>query len=353
VRKGFLQWRAALLSNLQHARTLRFAVGVTVATALAYGIEWPLSFLLPVLSVVVLALPTPMPSLQKGITNMLETLLAFMIGVLFTLVILPHPLFYVVLLGLALFKIYYHLNRGGSFWLVLMTLVSILLMPMLLQLHQGLGIGVALGFIWSGWLTIFLVWFVHWLVPDPEGVSQMPAGPGFQNIYSPPAAETAIKSTIVALPIAILFIANSWAGQMVVMLFVAIFTLSPDLDKSKTAGLNSIKSTLIGGFAAFFFYWLLVVVPEYHFFVFLTFFTSLLFGAVINSGKPIARYFNSAMVALLILVNGSLGEDADFSSNFFSRIVFISMAVMYVVVALRVLSAYWPLKGKANKPVAE
>lgn len=350
---GFLRWRAALLTNLQHARSLRFAIGVTIATALAYGIEWPLSFLLPVLSVVILALPTPMPSLRKGITNMLETLFAFMIGVLFTLFILPHPLFYVVLLGLALFQVYYHLNRGGSFWLVLMMLVSMLLMPMLSQLHQGLAIGVALGFIWSGWLTILLVWLMHWLVPDPEDVPQMPAGPGFQDIYSPPAAEAAIKSTIVALPIAILFIANNWSGQMTVMLFVAIFTLSPDLDKSKTAGLNSMKSTLIGGFGAFFFYWLLVAVPEYHFFVLLTFFISLLFGAVINSGKPIARYFSSAMVALLILVNGSLGEDADFSSNFYSRIVFISMAVMYVVFALRVLNAYWPLKSKANKPVAE
>ena len=75
MRKRFLRWRAALLNNLQHARSLRFAVGVTGATALAYGIEWPLSFLLPVLSVVILALPAPMPSLRKGINNMLETLL--------------------------------------------------------------------------------------------------------------------------------------------------------------------------------------------------------------------------------------------------------------------------------------
>jgi uncharacterized membrane protein YccC len=193
-----------------------------------------------------------------------------------------------------------------------------------------------------------MLWLSHYIVPDPPGSATLPAGPGFQPVYSAPAAELALKSTIVALPIAIVFIANNWTSQILVMLFAAIFTLSPDLAKGKEAGINSIKSTLIGGVIAFFLYWVLVAVPEYHFLVLLMFFVSLGFAAAIYSTMPIAKYMPSAMVAMIILVNSSLAEGANFSEKFVIRVLLISIATIYVVVALKVLDAFWPNKIVAS-----
>ena len=121
-----------------------------------------------------------------------------------------------------------------------------------------------------------------------------------------------------------------------------IFTLSPNLDKGKEAGSNSIKSTLIGGGVAFFVYWLLVAVPEYHFLVVLVFLASLGFGSAINSARPIAKYLPSAMVVMIILVNSSLAEDVIFTDVFVKRVLFISLAAIYVVTVLKVLDAFWP-----------
>jgi len=333
-----------LLTSPQHRRILRYAIGVTIAAALAFGIAWPLSFLFPVLSAVFLALPLPKLTLKQGLRNMRDTLFAFGVGFIFTQFILPFPVIYVPLLAIALFQTYYHLNRGGSFWLVLMLLICLLLMPMLAGLNEGLAIGVISGLVGSSWLTICLLWVVHYIVPDAPGGPAMPKPPGYQPVYSWSAAELALKSTVVVLPIAIIFIANNWTSQILVMVFAAIFTLSPDLDKGREAGKNSIRSTLIGGCVAFFVFWALVAVPEYHFLVLLMFITSLGFGAAINSGKPIAKYLPSAMVAMIILVNSSLAEGADFSENFVLRILFISMASIYVVAALKVLNVFWPQK---------
>ena len=334
----------ALLRDPKQIKILRYAVGLTIAIALASAIAWPLSFLLPILSAVFLALPLQKPTLLQGLRNMRDTMFAFSVGYIFTLFILPYPVIFVPLLALALFFTYYHLNRGGSFWLVLMLLVCLLLMPMLAGVSEGLSIGVAFGLVTSSWLTLAMLWLSHYIVPDPPGSATLPAGPGFQPGYSAPAAELALKSTIVALPIAIVFIANNWTSQILVMLFAAIFTLSPDLAKGKEAGINSIKSTLIGGVIAFFLYWILVAVPEYHFLVLLMFFVSLGFAAVIYSTMPIAKYLPSAMVAMIILVNSSLAEGADFSEKFVIRVMLISIATIYVVVALKVLDAFWPNK---------
>ncbi len=343
-------WLRQIARDQTSVRIVRFAVGVTLSAALAYGIEWPLSFLLPVLVSVFLALPLPMPSLRACRTNMLHTLLAFGLGLMFSLFFLPYPLVYLLLLGLVLFHIYYYLNRGGSFWLSLMSMIAILLLPMLANTHEGLAGRISLGFVGTSWLTVAMVWFSHLLVPDPQS-AKLPPRPGFQPGYSATASRAALKSTAIVLPLAGLFILFNLMDYLVVMIFAAIFVLQPELSKGREAGRNSLISTILGGVCAWVFYWLIVAVPEYHFYLVMMFLTSLLFGMNIFSAKPTAKYYGSALIALLILVNGSMAEGSDFVELFAKRILLIVLAVVYIVSALKILDSFWPASsnGAATK----
>ncbi len=334
-------WLHALLQDQTSVRIIRFSVGVTLSAALAYGINWPLSFLLPILVSFMLSLPMPMPSLQAGLRNMLHTLIAFGAGLVFSLFLLQYPLVYIVMLGLVLFHLYYYLNRGGSLWLALMSIIAILLLSMLGNSSEGLATGVSKGFIGTGWLTIIMVWFSYLLVPDPQA-TLFPQAPGFKPGHSRPAAQAALKSTIAILPLASLFFIFDLTSYMLVMLFAALFILKPELNEGKEAGMNSLISTLLGGVFAWVFYWLIVAVPEYPFFIALMFLTALYFGINIFSGKPTAKYYGSALIALLILVNSSMGEDANFTEKFFMRIILITLAVTYIVAALKMLDSLWP-----------
>ena len=58
-----LAWFREVADDPVSIRIIRLALGVTISVALAYGIEWPLSFLFPVLTAVFLSLPLSMPSL--------------------------------------------------------------------------------------------------------------------------------------------------------------------------------------------------------------------------------------------------------------------------------------------------
>ena len=274
---------------------------------------------------------------------MLHTLMAFGVGLVFSLFFLQFPLVYILMLGLVLFQLYYYLNRGGSLWLSLMSIIAILLLSMLGNSHEGLATGISLGFIWSGWLTVLMVWLAYLLVPDPEAAA-FPQAPGFQPGYSRPAAEDALKSTIVILPLASVFFIFNLASYMLVMIFAALFILKPELNEGKSAGMKSLISTVLGGACAWVFYWLIVAVPEYHFYVALMLLTALYFGINIFSGKPTAKYYGSALIALLILVNSSMGEGASFTGAFIMRIILITLAVVYIVTALRVLDSFWPVK---------
>ena len=338
-----LAWLRVIAADPVSVRVIRLALGVSLSVALAYGIEWPLAFLLPVLTAVFLSLPLPMPSLAGGLRNMLHSLLAFGIGLVFSLFFINFPLAYLLMLGLVLFHLYYYLNRGGSFWFTLMSMIAILLLPMLANTAEGLATGLALGFIGTSWLTMIMVWIAHLLVPDPIH-GKLPPRPGFQPGYSAMAAKTALKSTVVVFPLASLFIIFDLMDFLLVMIFSAIFILKPELSKGKEAGTNSLISTILGGLIAWVFYWLIVAVPQYHFFIVLMFFTTLVFAMNIFSGKPRAKYYGSALSALLVLINGSMAADAEFSALFMQRIALIVLAVIYIIAMLKVLDSYWPAK---------
>jgi hypothetical protein len=340
---SLLAWLREVAVDPVSIRMIRLALGVTLSVALAYGIEWPLSFLFPVLTAVFLSLPLPMPSLVGGLRNMLHSLLAFGIGLSFSLFFIKFPLAYLLMLGLVLFHLYYYLNRGGSFWFTLMSMLAILLLPMLANTAEGLATGLALGFIGTSWLTMIMVWIAHFLVPDPVR-GKLPPRPGFQPGYSAVAARTALKSTVVIFPLASLFIVYDLIDFLLVMIFSAIFILKPELSKGKEAGQNSLISTILGGLSAWVFYWLIVAVPQYHFFIVLMFFTTLVFARNIFSGNPTAKYYGSALSALLVLVNGSMAADTNFSVLFTQRIALIVLAVIYIIAVLKVLDSYWPVK---------
>ncbi|VAW64651.1 putative membrane protein [hydrothermal vent metagenome] len=336
-------WLQMLSQDQASIRSIRFAVGVSIAVAIAYGINWPLAFLMPVLTSIMLSLPLPMPSLHAGLRNISHTIKAFALGLVFSIFFLKYPLVYILMLGLVLFHLYYYLNRGGSFWLTLISMVAILLLPVLASSGEGLAAGFSFGFIYSGGLTVIMVWIAHLLVPDPQ-FSAFPLPAKFQNIYSPAAAQSALKSTLIIFPMASLFIAFNLMDYLLVMIFSAIFILKPELSAGKEAGKNSLISTLLGGLCAMIFYWLIVAVPEYIFYITLMFLTTLFFGRKIYSTKPSAKYYGSAYITLLILVNGSMAEGADFSQLLVNRILLIILATGYILITLKLLDSYWPNK---------
>jgi len=331
--------------RLRRLRILRYAFGVTGAVAIAFAVNWPLSFLTPVFVAVFLALPLPTMTIRQGLNGLLYVVAAFFLGLSFTLFLLPFPLVYVFLLGLTLFHIYYLANRRGPVLLVLFSLMAVLILPMLGITHDVFPTVFALYFAFSAALAVLFVWLAHGLFPDPAAGK---AGRGrtarFQPGYSRPAAITAFKSTVAILPIAVLFISANWSSQLLIMIFAAIFSLSPGLAQGTAAALKSLKSTLIGGVAALGFFYLLIAVPELYFFIILMLLTTLWFGAGIFSDHPNAQYLSSAVTTIIVLLGSSMGEDASITDTFVTRVLLISASALYIVGIFSVLDGIFSRK---------
>ena len=238
-----------------------------------------------------------------------------------------------------LFHLYYYLNRGGSFWFTLMSMIAILVLPMIANSNEGLAIGFSAGFVYSSWLTIAMLWLAHFVFPDPD-FTHFPVKPKYSSAYSKIAAQLALKSTLVAFPIAAVFITYGLSDYLLVMIFSAIFILKPDLTQGKEAGRNSLISTLLGGVIAWFFYWLIVAVPQFYFYLMLLLATTLFFGRHIFSGSTMSKYYSSGFIALLVIINSAMAADSNFNAILAQRILLISGAIIYIVCALKVLERF-------------
>lgn len=331
------------LGDLRSVRIVRFGLGMTFAMAIAFGFDWPTQFLLPVLTVSLLGTKSPAPTVREGLAGFFCITVAFSLGVVFSLFALSYPLVYVPALGLVLFHIYYLLNRGGAAFFAVMLLVAVLLLPMMAQQVDALATGIAMGFAASAGLAIIIRWLAFAILPDPlDAPTSAKRSGGYQSEYSAPAARNALKSTIVVLPVATLFIAAHWTSQVLIIVFVAVYSVAPVLQVSKQASTVKVLANVGGGCAALLFYWLLVAVPEYYFLIALSLLSALLFGTMIYSDRPNAPLYATAFSTLIILVSTSMGAGAEFGAKFMIRVALIAAAGIYVVAALSVLEHFWP-----------
>jgi hypothetical protein len=325
---------------------LRFAIGVTAAAAIAFAFRWPLFFLAPALVAFFLAHPATLSPARHVGGLLFASILAVALGLLFGHFLLPWPLIYIPLLGLALFRIYYWVNRGGSPILAAIMLLAIMILPVLSFSYDSLASGflLSLNFLASAGTAVVIWLFAHIALPEPSG----PDGASLAGLtppgYSPAAAKAALKSTLVVLTIEILFLTLNWESELLLIVFVAIFSLSPEVSKSRAKSRTILAANLIGIVATVVFYWLIVAVPEYYFFVALMFLTALAFGSAIFSSDPLAGYMPPACIAVLILIGASMTPHAGFMEQPFKRIFLIGLAAFYVVAALDLLDLLFPPK---------
>ena len=325
-------------TDLRTAQIVRFTVGATAAAVIAFAYAWPLSFVCPLLTIVFLSKKIP------GFTHrewypIAYVLGAMALGLTFTLFLHPYPVVFVLMLGLVFFNIYYFINRHGSFVFALICLLSVLILPMMTTAHEELAIVFALYFGFSAALAIVIFIIANVLFPDPPG-SPGPTDAGFQRGYSEVAAKASLKSTLVILPLVVLFNAFELTGGLLVVIYAAILSLAAESSAGWNAGVTMFRATLMGAAATVVVYALLVAVPEMHFLTILWLVTMLIFARIIFSDHPLSKYAGSGATAMTVLVATSLGAGADYFDKIVIRAMLIALAALYVGFALAIVDRY-------------
>lgn len=323
----------------RQAAVLRYAVGVTIATAVALGVAWPLSYLTPVLTAVLLAPPGRPVPLKVGVGFVLTVAVACLFALIFSAALLPYPVAYTLLIGWLLAVMFYAQGAGAPPILILWLLIAMMVIPVVMLESADLAGFIAGQLVFGAAAAIVFVWLAHGLVPGPPD-ARAPA--------TPPAAETeppstmddvrdAATSTLVVFPIVMLFTVFQLTEQLLVLIFIALLGQQIRAGAGARAGYAMIVANVAGGIVSIVFYNLLVAVPWFPFLLVLTLLCGLLFGSLLFSEHRYAKLAGSAFTTVLLIIGSTTTSTSEAGGKVLTRVLQIIAAVLYVVVALNLV----------------
>jgi len=337
-------------------RILRLAAGTSAALWFSQVVSWDVSFIMPVLVSLLLAIPMPAPRLKGGIIFILA-LAVPAYGVLFLLPVMDHyHLVAILILIVACFWSFYYSAKGGSpvlgafltMGLALLTAVGSDSIDALLLVNKALVINAV--------IAMLFVWLAHAFFPDPP----RPANRGPRPSSPAPERATAIwsawRSTIIVFPVMFFFLLyQGSASYLVIMIKVASMGQQVENDLTRAAGKSLLMSTLIGGIGAVIMWQLLSIWPSLILYTLLVALGGLIMGRRIFSGlavHPQAGTWSYAFLTMIVLIapavlDGPGGTNA--SAGFYSRLGMMIAATLYSVVAVRIYDAFRPLQQKREE----
>jgi hypothetical protein len=337
-------------------RVLRLALGTSLAFCVSQALGWPLSFVTPLVAMVLLALPMPAPTLKMGIVLVAAIVVPILIGSLALLPFFSHLRSVgIILVVLALFHSFYLAARGapaavGTFLTIGITLnvaIGSVNIDALYDIVSGLAKGAISG--------LLFVWLAHAMLPDLPATlpAQRPA-----PAPKPPANIARLKafrSLLVVLPVAIIFLFSSAStSYIVVMIKVASMGQQAESGISRSMGRSLLESTFWGGLGAIVGWQLLSLWPSLLFFTLLVAIAALIYGRRIFHGAgmhPDGNMWSYALLTMLVILAPAALDSAGGSAAgaaFWSRLLLIAIAAVYGSLAVVVFDAFFP--AAARKP---
>jgi hypothetical protein len=325
----------------QRARIFRFAFGMTLSAALAFGLAWPLAFITPVFTAKLLTTPKVLP-VKAAVAFLVILGGSLFLASTFLLPTLAYPLIYLPLSGLMMFLLFYAKAGGTNPILVVFLLLGVLMMPILGTVSAALAIGVAQGLLFSAAVAIVMIYVTAALFPDPPAVgAQAPVAQKKAAAPDVPAprerAVLALRSVAVLYPLATVVLLFSRTDLTLVLIQAGMLSLEPTFGKHLAAGKGLIYANLAAGLVAVAIYQMLLMVPSFPFFLLLVLLAGLWTGKWIFSDHPLGKLLSAGITAVFIILGPALTGDAEAGAELALRIFLIMFAVLYVVLAFGLL----------------
>lgn len=322
----------------------RIAIGTTLAVAISYGVAWPLSFLMPLFSVMFLAMPGPWFGWKVAWSIIKRLLTGLFCGLIISEFFIRMPLVCVPLYALLFFYIFFNDAKAPPMTTLFMTM-GITMVP-IIGMQSAMASHLIVGYLFLNMASGFVMkWLFHLVLPDSL-VKVDPNAPKPQRPQKPPIpsdeerARLALVSTVVSTSAVVIFYSLNLVQYSLAMIYICMMAGAPNTNASIMVMKANSKACVIGGIAIIIVYNLLVTVPTYGFLIALCFFVALYFAQKITSGLPSAKAWTSGFTTFLVLLGSSTGVDTSASENFYLRIAQVLFAGIFCIGAIVVTEAW-------------
>jgi hypothetical protein len=343
--------------DIANVRILRLALGTAMSLWFSQAVSWQMSFIAPVITLLILALPIPPPKLKGGAVFVFVLTGSLLAGLLLLPPLLNQPMVGVILLVLALYWSFYFTAKGGSALIGTFATVGIAVSIAVGTVNLDAVLVVVSGVSFGALVGVLFVWVAHAFVPDSMAV--MSNAPVAAKPHAAPAPDlsaarwSAFRSLMIVLPVALWFLFSSASTAYVpVMIKVASMGQQATNDGAKHAGHSLVLSTIIGGAGAIIGWQILSITPTLTIYTLIIALAGLLMGPKIFQGRAMhpqgatwSYGFLTMIVILAPAVMDSAGGGAA-GTKFWERLVMFGGTTLYALGTVYIFDAFTPGRGK-------
>ena len=336
---------------LASRRIVRLSLGTALCLLYSQLVNWPLSFVAPVLTLVILGLPLPPLGLKKGIGFIIAMSLPLFVGMAIMPILMHARWSGILLVGLGLFYSFHFTAKGGSPALGTFMTIGLTLVVTIGSVSQQLMGVLVQSLIVCAVVALGFVWLAHFLVPDPPPDPSLPKMKPPAPVVPEPreAIRRSMRAMFVVFPLALLFMFMSGSpSYTVVMIKAASLGQQATSDKSREMGRSLLESTFWGGLGAVLAWYAMAIWPSLVFYTLIILLAGLLFGRGIFKGPAVGPKFSmwsyAYLTMLVILAPAVLDSPVSNSaeSAFWTRLGLIALVAIYGTVTVAVFDAFFP-----------
>lgn len=306
--------------------------------------NYDLAYLTSVLSLGYIAPGAKPLSFKQGGGFLLILTLITGTAVIFSELFLEYAMVFMPLLLLSLLWLYY--TDKIPMMVKLFSLVSLVIIPFVSIDSAAIGSYIASRLVFNALMAVILSQIVFMVFPLCN--ADIPFEKKKEEVKKQSEKERynyAVSIILILLPVLLLFYMFKLSSSILILTFIAILSISPALANPKV-GLVMIVANILGGLFGILAYKLLVIVPNFTFMMLLVFVIGMFFGSRLFSDNKYAAIFGSGFSTFLLILGSVTSSDAEAGSKVWSRVIQISIAVIYVVIAFNILNRVLESKKK-------
>jgi len=323
---------------------LRYVLGISFVLLITSMMEYPLAHLTTVLSLGYIAPGAKPLTIKQGAQFLMMLIIFNVIAYLFTSYFIEYPLVFMPLLLVGVLWLYY--TDKFPLMVKLFAIISILVIPMISLESNVISGYVALSLVFNAFMALILTQLVFLVFPwsDADEVFAK-AQQKAMNKTEMERFRYSLNILLILLPVILLFFIFKLTGGLLILIFISILSVSPVLANAKF-GAIFIIANILGGLFAILAYELLVIVPLLVFMIFLTLIVGFLFGRKLFSKHKYAPIFATGFTTFLLILGSVTSAEMDAGEKVWSRLTQITVAVIYVVLAFKLINYFEQRKIK-------
>jgi len=348
--------------DIASVRILRLALGTAVSLWFSQVINWQMSFIAPVITLLMLALPIPPPKLKGGVAFLFVLTGSLLAGLLLLPPLLNQPLVGIILLVLALYWSFYFTAKGGSSLIGTFATVGIAVSIAVGTVSLDAVLVVVSGVSFGAFVGILFVWVAHAFLPDL--MAEMPQAPVAAKPPAPPVPDlsaarwSAFRSLMIVLPVALWFLFSSASTAYVpVMIKVASMGQQATNDDARHAGHSLVMSTIIGGAGAIIGWQILSITPTLTIYTLIIALAGLLMGPKIFQGRGMQTQgatWSYGFLTMIVILAPAVMDSASGGPaglKFWERLVMFFGTTLYAMGTVYIFDAF--TSGRLKRPLPE